>query len=298
MVDYDPMVLRCECRTNDRGFQSYIRVLTYTEADLTMANTKNTNLIPSFNALSITNAQCVTSGLVVAFLMLSFTTILANPTTNEQEHPLTSEHLPNESEHLDTDGDGIKNGSDDDDDGDGVEDGKDAFPLDSAEWADSDKDGHGDNSDAFPNDPNEWSYPDVDLEDVRNNVISVESVENTGKSAEDYCGNYAKAYANSKTYVLASDSIRVKKQGKITQSIFNRFQPSGSRFLAGFDCRFDATSTTGKRRRISVKLYVVETLEFAEFTQWERLQIIPIQEVEDTTTGLIGYGVFKYLKDK
>ncbi|WP_337833622.1 DUF4114 domain-containing protein [Desulfonema magnum] len=49
-----------------------------------------------------------------------------------------------------------------DTDGDGVKDGSDAFPNDASEWADSDKDGVGDNADAFPNDPNEQVDTDDD----------------------------------------------------------------------------------------------------------------------------------------
>ena len=71
--------------------------------------------------------------------------------------------LPNDpSDHLDTDGDGIGNSTDDDDDGDGVADATDLFPLDPNESADGDGDGIGDNADAFPQDPLEWADTDGD----------------------------------------------------------------------------------------------------------------------------------------
>ena len=71
--------------------------------------------------------------------------------------------LPNDpSDHLDHDGDGIGNSTDDDDDGDGVLDATDLFPLDPNEWADGDGDGVGDNNDAFPQDPLEWVDSDGD----------------------------------------------------------------------------------------------------------------------------------------
>ncbi|WP_210330438.1 thrombospondin type 3 repeat-containing protein [Aliikangiella sp. G2MR2-5] len=52
-----------------------------------------------------------------------------------------------DSETIDTDGDGIGNNSDVDDDGDGVADSDDAFPLDDSETLDTDGDGTGNNSD-------------------------------------------------------------------------------------------------------------------------------------------------------
>ncbi|MCY3883529.1 MAG: hypothetical protein OXG24_01295 [Gammaproteobacteria bacterium] len=65
-------------------------------------------------------------------------------------------------EWLDTDGDGIGNGSDDDDDGDGIADTFDAFPLDDSEFLDSDEDGVGNNADVFPFDPDEQYDTDGD----------------------------------------------------------------------------------------------------------------------------------------
>ncbi|MBL4940696.1 MAG: hypothetical protein JKY81_03425, partial [Colwellia sp.] len=51
------------------------------------------------------------------------------------------------SESVDTDGDGIGNNADTDDDGDGVSDVNDAFPLDNSESVDTDGDGIGNNAD-------------------------------------------------------------------------------------------------------------------------------------------------------
>ena len=62
----------------------------------------------------------------------------------------------------DADRDGIGNTVDADDDDDGVPDFRDAFPLDSSEWADADRDGTGDNSDAFPQDSSEQTDTDGD----------------------------------------------------------------------------------------------------------------------------------------
>ena len=52
-----------------------------------------------------------------------------------------------ESETVDTDGDGVGNNADSDDDADGYADASDAFPLDDSEWQDTDGDGTGNNAD-------------------------------------------------------------------------------------------------------------------------------------------------------
>ena len=65
-------------------------------------------------------------------------------------------------EWLDTDGDGIGNGTDTDDDGDGIADVFDAFPLDEDEYLDTDSDGVGNNADVFPLDPEEQYDSDGD----------------------------------------------------------------------------------------------------------------------------------------
>jgi Leucine-rich repeat (LRR) protein len=57
-------------------------------------------------------------------------------------------------DRLDTDGDGIEDGTDTDDDNDGVLDVDDAFPLDATESVDTDGDGIGDNSDLVPDNGN------------------------------------------------------------------------------------------------------------------------------------------------
>lgn len=84
-------------------------------------------------------------------------------------------------EFIDTDGDGIGDGTDPDDDNDGVIDENDAFPLDASEHSDIDGDFIGDNADldidgdnvaneddAFPTNPNE--SVDTDFDGVGNNA--------------------------------------------------------------------------------------------------------------------------------
>ena len=46
---------------------------------------------------------------------------------------------------------------------------------------------------------------------------------------------------------------------------------------------------------ISVGVFLTRTLEFAEHTKWNGLQVIPVEYVVDETHGRAGYGVFKYL---
>jgi len=73
---------------------------------------------------------------------------------------------------FDRDGDGRPNDLDPDDDNDGVPDEKDAFPLESEEWADVDGDRIGDNLDAdidgdgTPDDRNKNGIPDCEEMDI------------------------------------------------------------------------------------------------------------------------------------
>lgn len=70
------------------------------------------------------------------------------------------DELPlDETESVDTDGDGIGNNLDDDDDNDQFLDINDIFPLDSSEWIDTDEDGIGNNADL--NDDNDY-LDDID----------------------------------------------------------------------------------------------------------------------------------------
>jgi len=106
----------------------------------------------------------------------------------------------------DTDGDGVSDGEEitvlgtnplvADTDGDTVVDGEDAFPNDTAEWADTDGDGVGsnadldddgdgvpDSSDLFPDDPTEWADTDADnIGDQSDNCLTIA---NTGQDDTD-----------------------------------------------------------------------------------------------------------------
>lgn len=129
-------------------------------------------------------------------------------------------------------------------------------------------------------------------------TFGAETTSEKKTTVESYCGKFADKYATRKLHKLQSDSVRVKTRNIAAEKFFNRLQPAGSRFLAGFRCGFATTSPGGKRVEFSVELYLVETREFAEHTQWKDLQIIPIERVTDLATGNSGYAVFKYLKEK
>ena len=78
--------------------------------------------------------------------------------------------------------------------------------------------------------------------------------------------------------------------------IANVFQPSDSRFTAEYDCRFRVQDTEGRVHDVSVGVFLTKTLHFARYTQWKRLQIVPIEHVVDEASDRAGYGVFKYLE--
>ena len=113
----------------------------------------------------------------------------------------------------------------------------------------------------------------------------------------DYCKSFSIKYAENKDSVLLEDSIKIKQKSVIYKWLSNLFQPPGSRFTAGYDCRFQIRDREELIHNVSVGLFLTETFHFAKHTQWERLQIIPIEYVADKVNETQGYGVFKYLKD-
>lgn len=117
-------------------------------------------------------------------------------------------------------------------------------------------------------------------------------------TVNEYCGAFAKAYAETKSSIVVPDSMRIKARPRILRWMSNSFQPRNSRFVAGYRCRFATLTAEEKHQKFAVYLYLTETLEFAERTQWERLQIIPIKLVQDTKRKRSGYGVFKYLEEE
>lgn len=120
--------------------------------------------------------------------------------------------------------------------------------------------------------------------------------ESEPEAVSSYCARFARAYAATHRVDLAGE-VRVRKAPAIMRRLSNVFQPAGSRFVSGYRCRFATAASGGEHRSVSVGLYVAETREFAEYTQWKGLQTIPIARVEDERNGRTGYGVFKYLRE-
>ena len=112
-----------------------------------------------------------------------------------------------------------------------------------------------------------------------------------------YCEKFAEAYLESRAVEYTGLSVRTEKKPGIMNWLSNVFSPSDSRFTAGYDCRFTARGGEGEVRTVSVGMFLTGTLEFAHYTQWKNLQIIPIEHVVDETRGRAGYGVFKYLEE-
>lgn len=97
------------------------------------------------------------------------------------------------------------------------------------------------------------------------------------------------AHINELEYQVGSATTRrLSDVGKWVQNVA---QPKGSRFTAGYGCRFEAGD-----RRVSVRVLLAETQGFAERTQWEKLQVVPIRRV--ASHGREGYAVFKYVREE
>ena len=123
------------------------------------------------------------------------------------------------------------------------------------------------------------------------------TVEPSGSvSVVRYCEKFAEAYLESNAIDHTGLSVRTGKKPDLMQWLSNVFAPSDSRFTAGYDCRFTARNGEGQVRTVSVGIFLTGALEFAHYTQWKSLQIVPIEHVVDETRGRAGYGVFKYLE--
>ena len=112
-----------------------------------------------------------------------------------------------------------------------------------------------------------------------------------------YCEKFAKAYLNRNGIEHTGLAVQLEKKPGLMRLLSNAFSPSHSRFTAGYDCRFTAHGGGEEPRTVSVGLFLTGTSEFAHYTKWKNLQIIPIEHVVDEAHGRAGYGVFKYLKE-
>jgi len=115
---------------------------------------------------------------------------------------------------------------------------------------------------------------------------------------EAYCRSYAQAVPVA--LLQQSDSYYIEGSAKIAQLmnisrwLSNLFQPPDSRFYAGYKCRF-SIQQQDRTTAASVQLLLANTQIYANHTQWEHIQIIPIKAIDDTDNGRTGYIVVKYL---
>ena len=117
-----------------------------------------------------------------------------------------------------------------------------------------------------------------------------------GVAVSGYCENFARKYSEDNAIDYQESSVKVEKKSDVMMHLSNLFSPSHSKFTSGYDCHFQARGRQGEAHDISVGLFLTGTLHFAEYTKWERLQIIPVEYVVDQANDRAGYGVFKYLE--
>lgn len=115
-------------------------------------------------------------------------------------------------------------------------------------------------------------------------------------SVSGYCEEFAGAYSEINGFGYRPGSASTDRSSDVPMWLQNAVQPPDSRFTAGYVCRFQAMDEA-EARRFKVRIYLTKTRGFAEHTQWERLQLVPIRHVLDETDSREGFGVFKYLRD-
>ena len=117
-----------------------------------------------------------------------------------------------------------------------------------------------------------------------------------GVPVAGYCEAFAQAFCEQQALAYQEQAVSIAPLSALFLGLSNLFQPPDSTFTAGYQCAFRAQTQDGQTQTFSVSLFLTRTLSFAEHTQWERLQLLPITYVTDETTGRAGYGVFKYLE--
>ena len=117
-----------------------------------------------------------------------------------------------------------------------------------------------------------------------------------GVPVAGYCETFARAFCGKQAMDYQEHSVKTVKRSDIMRQLSNVFQPADSTFTAGYDCQFQAQTRDGRGQVFSVGLFLTKTLHFARYTQWKKLQLIPIAYVTDETGDRAGYGVFKYLE--
>ena len=115
----------------------------------------------------------------------------------------------------------------------------------------------------------------------------------------EYCENFARhapeklSAAPTARYVPQSAVVKQRIRDRITTVVSNFFQPRDSRFLRAWNCRFRVT-LEGKTCAGKVSLPVVEHKDFADYTQWPELMIVPDNRITDAAGTAVGYLTPKY----
>lgn len=112
----------------------------------------------------------------------------------------------------------------------------------------------------------------------------------------EYCEQFARKYFHEHANRYLENSTKTKKILDVHRWISNLFSPSDSRFTSGYKCKFQTMNANGESQQFTVSLFLTNTLSFAEYTQWEDLQVLPIKYVVDSDNNRSGYGVFKYFE--
>lgn len=134
------------------------------------------------------------------------------------------------------------------------------------------------------------------VERAGNDDLAVDPSDNS-VSVSQYCEEFASTHSEINGLDYSADSVSTELSSDARMWLQNAVQPTDSRFTAGYVCRFQATDES-KVRKFTVRIYLTKTRSFAEHTQWEDLQLVPIRHVLDETNGRDGYGVFKFLLDR
>jgi len=130
-----------------------------------------------------------------------------------------------------------------------------------------------------------------------NDELPVDPRSDSSVSVSQYCEEFAGAHSEANVLDYRAESASIELSSDVRMWLQNAVQPVDSRFTAGYVCSFQATDE-GAVRKFAVRLYLTKTRSFAEHTQWEDLQSVPIRHVLDETNDREGYGVFKYLRDR
>ena len=133
-------------------------------------------------------------------------------------------------------------------------------------------------------------------EGAGNDELPLDASDNS-VSASEYCEEFAMTYSKTNGLDYREGSSSAEMSSDVRMWLQNAVQPVDSRFTAGYVCRFQATDVAGVRK-FAVRIYLTKTRSFAEYTQWEDLQSVPIRHVLDKTNDREGYGVFKYLRER